>query len=188
MQDGTASDLRTASRYALRHAIAATPRRWPGLLLNIPVVVPAAALPRWLPKFSACVWLGMIFVDGRLEGAPTRTVEAVIAHEFGHVARGHALVALCVAMAALLLVIVPVPVSPLAALCVAGTYILLAAGLLWLRRPIREFEADAFGAKLVGSSEIVDALAWVSNWSGRGWTPTLLARRKALLQLKASGA
>ena len=145
------------------------------------MILPAAALPRRLPKFSAVIWLGIIFVDGRLEGAPKNTVRAIIAHEFGHVACGHALVALLIVAAAIATMILPVAASTLAALLMLAIYIALVAGLIWLQRPRREFEADAFGAQLVGRSEIADALAWTAHWSGRGWTPPLLRRRAKLM-------
>lgn len=154
--------------------------RWPGLLWPRAIVIRA---PARLPRFGALIWLNILFVDRRLEAAPKDVVSAIVAHEYGHVARGHAAAGLAVVFAVLVLMVTPPgsAVSRLAAVGVAALYLAIVAGLVWLRRPAREFEADSFGAAVVGRDAIVDALNWIAAWSGQGWTPALAKRRAELM-------
>ncbi len=154
--------------------------RWPGLLWPRAIVVRP---PSRLPRFGALIWLNLLFVDRRLETAPKAVVSAIVAHEYGHVSRGHAAIGLAVVVGVLFLMITPSgsAVSRAAAGDVAALYLAIAAGLVWLRRPARELEADAFGATVVGRDAIVDALNWIAAWTGQGWTPALVRRRTELM-------
>lgn len=44
----------------------------------------------------------------------------------------------------------------------------------------REREADAFAAEVVGPIRAADALAWLIEWRGKGWSPGLRKRWDAI--------
>lgn len=153
--------------------------RWPGLLWPRAIVIRP---PARLPRFGALIWLNMLIVDKRLEAAPKAVVAAIVAHEYGHVARGHATAGLAVVFALLLLMMRP-PTSSASThmiITVAALYLAIGLGLLWLRGPQRELEADDFAAAVVDGPTMISALGWIASWTGQGWSASLLNRRTHL--------
>ena len=150
-----------------------------------PVIVGNSFLLDRLPKFGATVLVGVLFVDSRMIAAPHSIIDAIVAQAFGRVARGHTLATLCAIMSMLGLAVLPAgsirTVEGALVIQFLGANIL--GGLCWLSRSARKFEADAFSASVVGGPAAEAALGWLSVWTGRGWTPAMIARRRALLDM-----
>jgi len=47
--------------------------------------------------------------------------------------------------------------------------------------PRREFEADRFAVNVVGREAAAEALDWLIEWRGKGWTADMRQRRAAML-------
>ncbi len=144
------------------------------------VIVPSSIAAR-LPKFAGAVFLSFVFVDPRLRAAPSGVVDYLMAHEWGHVDRGHipcAFIALLAMMAQWLVSVEPRSTAMSALVLLSWLVIIVALfGKSVMRR---EREADAFAAKVVGSIPAADSLAWLVVWRGKGWSPGLRKRWKDL--------
>lgn len=137
----------------------------------------------------AFVFLNHIYVDHRILDAPAEVREYLLLHEWGHVVRRHNQVAM---LSALLLPFVFFPqayvwlhwrpgveLAPIAALGLICTCV--QAGLnVWMMSDMRELEADAFAASIIGPAAVINGIGWVATWSRRGWTAGRRKRRSAL--------
>ncbi len=138
---------------------------------------------------AAFVLLSRIYVDRRVLDAPAEVREYLLLHEWGHVVRRHNQVAM---VSALVLPFVFFPqafvlmhrnpgpeLAPIAALGLACTC--LQAGLsVWMMSDMRELEADAYAASVIGPSGVLYGIGWVAQWSHQGWTAGRRKRRAAL--------
>ena len=163
---------------------AAHPVPW-GRLVRPSLVV----LPRWAGWLrgvtgGAFVWWAWICIDARLLEAPPAVRRYVLAHEWGHVARGHLLVGLGAFF--LVLVLLAAALAPPA---LGWSFAGLAAslGLLglvpWMGSIRRELEADAFAATVAPGTASA-ALRWLVAWSGTGWSAARRRRLETLRQLE----
>ncbi len=152
-------------------------------------------LPRSFARFrrvtgGACVWWFWVVADPALADAPADARRFVLAHEWGHVARGHA--ARLLAFWTLCF-----PLGGILWTGVQGTrYALLgpiaALFALWgsmVLRPIRlEFAADRVAAELVGVQGGPQAILNLVEWAGQTWKPSHTRRLDALRALANVGA
>ncbi len=172
--------LRRGLDDALRSAREAGSRRFDWLIRRRVVIVPRP-IARLLPRFAAGVCLSIVFIDPRLAGAPPPAIRYLMAHEWGHVDRGHipcAFVALAAALSRVALASSPQSLGT----NIAELLILLVTGLLLFGKSVirRELEADAFAAGIVGRAQAADSLAWLVEWRGKGWPRDLRTRYDAL--------
>lgn len=172
--------LRRGLDDALRSAREAGSRRFDWLIRRRVVIIPTP-IARLLPRFAAGVCLSVVFVDPRLEGAPSPVIRFIMAHEWGHVDRGHipcAFVALAAALSRVALASSPQSLGTQ----IAELLILLVTGLMLFGKSVmrRELEADAFAAGVVGRAQAADSLAWLVEWRGKGWPRDLRKRQDAL--------
>lgn len=134
---------------------------------------------------------GLIVVStGLLRDADSNTLQAILAHEQGHI-EGRHMIATGGVLAAWFLVKMLFPVSML------WTCIFFATYLALLRR--NEFDADARAAAHVGAGAVGAALIWVHEkiggpaWAQKQWLtvasthPTLASRCAALAQIGSAG-
>ena len=151
-------------------------------------------LPGWcafmhLSFGPAFVFLSHIYVYHRILDAPAEVREYLLLHEWGHVVRRHNQVAM---LSAVLLPFVFFPQAyvwlhwhPGANLApIAGLGLFCAcvqAGLsVWMMSDMREVEADAFAASIIGPAAVLNGIGWVATWSRQGWTAGRRKRRSAL--------
>ena len=140
---------------------------------------------------AAFVFLSRIYVDRRVLDAPPEVRQYLLLHEWGHVVRKHNQVAM---LSAVLLPFVFFPqayiwlhrhpgpdLAPLAGLGLLCTC-LQAALSVWMMSDMRELEADAYAASVIGPSAVLNGIGWVSAWSRQGWTAGRRKRRAALWQ------
>jgi hypothetical protein len=140
---------------------------------------------------AAFVFLSQIYVDHRVLDAPPEVRQYLLLHEWGHVVRRHNQVAM-VSAVLLPFVFFPqayiwlhqhpgpslAPVAGLGLLCTC-----LQAGLsVWIMSDLRELEADAYAASIIGPSAVLHGIGWVAAWSRQGWTAGRQKRRAALWQ------
>jgi hypothetical protein len=140
---------------------------------------------------AAFVFLSRIYVDHRVLDAPPEVRQYLLLHEWGHVVRRHNQVAM-VSAVLLPFVFFPqayiwlhqhpgpglAPVAGLGLLCTC-----LQAGLsVWIMSDLRELEADAYAASIIGPSAVLHGIGWVAAWSRQGWTAGRQKRRAALWQ------
>lgn len=107
--------------------------------------------------------------------APAPVRRALLAHEWGHVVRGHSLAA--IASLVLLAAYIASPWPPVSIALLAA----LAAPTLWITRPARELEADDEAVALVGAAELAAAIRWAMARHEPGKRSALLAQRLARL-------
>ena len=140
---------------------------------------------------AAFVFLSRIYVDRRVLDAPPEVRQYLLLHEWGHVVRRHNQVAM---LSAVLLPFVFFPQSyiwlhrnpdphlaPIAGLGLLCTC-LQAALSVWMMSDMRELEADAYAASVIGPGAVLDGIGWVAAWSRQGWTTGRRKRRAALWQ------
>lgn len=113
---------------------------------------------------GAAVIYGWLCVSPKLLGAPASVRNAILAHEWGHVASGHHLatigafsVALVYALATALPQGWPWNVASTACYVTSGGL------LVWAMLPTREAEADALASRLVGPAALLAALRWLRD-------------------------
>ena len=145
---------------------------------------------------AAFVFLSRIYVDRRVLDAPAEVRQYLLLHEWGHVVRRHNQVAM---LSAVLLPFVFFPqayiwlhrhpgpsLAPLAGLGLLCTC--LQAGLsVWMMSDMRELEADAYAASIIGPGAVLDGIGWIAAWSRKGWTAGRQKRRAALWQSHQAG-
>lgn len=112
--------------------------------------------------------------------APRRVRRAILAHEWGHVVRGHSL-ATCASLVLVAAFIVSFALTsaeavlqPLANLLILA----VAAGMSWWAlHPGREYEADDVALSIVHADELWDGLAWACLRFRDGRVPVSLEAR-----------
>lgn len=113
---------------------------------------------------------GSIGISVDVLNAPDYVRRYLVAHEWGHVVRGHGFVRYAY-------LVVSVGLYPLGyqALTKPGSVggslwivlvLFLACALLWMRSQKREYEADAVAVELNGLAETRSACAWMTLWLG----------------------
>jgi hypothetical protein len=140
---------------------------------------------------AAFVFLSRIYVDRRVLDAPPEVRQYLLLHEWGHVVRRHNQVAI---LSALVLPFVFFPqafiwlhrnpglaLAPIAGLGLIATCI-QAALSVWIMSDMRELEADAYAACIIGPAAVLGGIGWVAAWSRQGWTAGRRKRRAALWQ------
>jgi hypothetical protein len=140
---------------------------------------------------AAFVFLSRIYVDRRVLDAPPEVRQYLLLHEWGHVVRRHNQVAM---LSACVLPFVFFPqafiwlharpglsLAPIAGLGLLATCI-QAALSVWMMSDMRELEADAYAASVIGPAAVLDGIGWVAAWSRQGWTAGRRKRRAALWQ------
>jgi hypothetical protein len=140
---------------------------------------------------AAFVFLSRIYVDRRVLDAPPEVRQYLLLHEWGHVVRRHNQVAM---LSACVLPFVFFPqafiwlharpglaLAPIAGLGLLATCI-QAALSVWMMSDMRELEADAYAASIIGPAAVLDGIGWVAAWSRQGWTAGRRKRRAALWQ------
>jgi hypothetical protein len=140
---------------------------------------------------AAFVFLSRIYVDRRVLDAPPEVRQYLLLHEWGHVVRRHNQVAM---LSALVLSFVFFPqafiwlhrnpglaLAPIAGLGLIATCI-QAALSVWMMSDMRELEADAYAASIIGPAAVLGGIGWVAAWSRQGWTAGRRKRRAALWQ------
>jgi hypothetical protein len=138
---------------------------------------------------AAFVFLSHIYVDRRVLEAPPEVRQYLLLHEWGHVVRRHNQVAM---LSAVLLPFVFFPqayiwlhrnpgpdLAPIAGLGLLCTC-LQAALSAWMMSDMRELEADAYAASVIGPGAVLAGIGWVAAWSHQGWTAGRRKRRAAL--------
>jgi Zn-dependent protease with chaperone function len=133
-----------------------------------PIVMSDKAMKRF---GGAAVIYGFTFVARGVVDAPESVRAALLAHEWGHIARGHSFATLLSLVLLAAYIAAPSPPFALAVLC------LLAPCVLWQINPARELEADAVAVQLVGAANVADALEWaVARYAAGEPTPTITKR------------
>ncbi|MDA8250477.1 MAG: M48 family metalloprotease [Rhodospirillales bacterium] len=152
-------------------------------------------LPRSFARFrkvtgGACVWWFWVVADPALADAPADARRFVLAHEWGHVARGHAarLLAfwtLCFPLVWIIWMGVQgtrcALLGPIAALFALW-------GSMVLRSIRLEFEADHVATEPVGVQGGPRAILTLVEWAGQTWKPSHTRRLAALRALANHGA
>lgn len=141
---------------------------------------------RFMTKLGgAAAIYGWVCVSPELLKAPPAVRQAIIAHEWGHIACGHCNATIAALVGALLYGVITTSTGPgffwpavnLANLCV------IALALRWALHPKREFEADAKGAEAVGEASMAYALRWIVDRMNAGdVTESVAARLRRLDQ------
>lgn len=174
---------------------AAFPSRY-GHLLRARIVI----LPRWMGWLApltggAFIWWFWLVVDHRFPSAPSLVRRYILAHEWGHILRGHAVVLYFywVFAAPAVFAIWGLTSSPSGAAHISPLVLLgplsLCLALLCssLIRSVRlEYEADAVAAEAVGPLDAPTAYQNAVAWSGRRWSPIDTRRLTALRRLAKS--
>jgi hypothetical protein len=145
---------------------------------------------------AAFVFLSRIYVDRRVLDAPPEVRQYLLLHEWGHVVRRHNQVAM---LSAFVLPFVFFPqafiwlhrnpglaLAPIAGLGLLATCI-QAVLSVWMMSDMRELEADAYAASIIGPAAVLDGIGWVAAWSRQGWTAGRRKRRAALWQAVLAG-
>ncbi len=119
---------------------------------------------RFMRRFggAAAIWRWTCICPALLH-APTDVRQAVIAHEWGHANAGHCLATMG-SLALGLIYSVSTWVAPASWGWVSFNMALLGVicwVLLWVIQPLREFEADAIAARLVGPATMAKGIRWV---------------------------
>ena len=140
---------------------------------------------------AAFVLMSRIYVDRHVLDAPKEVREYLLLHEWGHVVRRHNQVAM-VSAVVLPFVFFPQayvlmhqhPGPELVPIAVVGlVFTCIQAGLsLWMMSDMRELEADAYAASVIGPSAVLHGIGWIAQWSHQGWTAGRRKRRAALWQ------
>lgn len=130
----------------------------------------AAVLYRW-----TCIGRGLL-------EAPPEIRTAMLAHEWGHVVRGHALFTTTALIALICYLTVTTTGTALCALLVIGTC------LCWVTQSTRELEADDVAVELVGAGATADGLTWCVDRYARGKPANgIKARLERLRQMRFGG-
>ena len=165
---------------ALNAARTAGSGRFDWLIRQHVSVVPQSLAKR-LPRFGAGVWFSFVFIDPRVIDAPAPALRFLLAHEWGHVERGHIPIAFLALVLGLARVAIsgapPTLLTAFADLLVLG---IIGYSLFGKSSARRELEADAFAAEAMGRAEAAEAFRWLVDWRGRGWSPALRQRGEAL--------
>lgn len=172
---------------ALQAARKAGSGRFDWLIRQHVAVVPER-LAAYLPRFGAGVWFSIVFVDPRLLDAPASAVRFVMAHEWGHVERGHipfAFLALVVGLSRA--TVDGAPPTLLTMIANLLVFAIIAYSIVGKGSKRRELEADAFAAEAVGRDQAAEGLRWLVNWRGQGWSPALRERGDALGLARRAG-
>lgn len=141
-----------------------------------------AVLPDWALRLygGAAVLYRWTCVSRSMLDAPADIRRALLAHEWGHIARGHYLAALAALILLLAYITSPSRGGALIAL------LLLAPVMLWLIHPRREDEADDVAVELVGVDQYHAALTWAVQRSAKGKPgKAVLARLERLKGMSA---
>jgi Zn-dependent protease with chaperone function len=148
------------------------PVAW-GFLISPRLVV----LPNFLTRFygGAVTWLRWICV-GRdlLASAPDNVMRYIIAHEWGHVRRGHIFGTVIIFIAAIVTTVCPR--TPQWAIFGWSIGMIGLGAIVWLTRLTREFEADDEAAQQVGINGVRNGLLWLVENRPGGLTPDRRAR------------
>lgn len=168
---------------------AAEPLRFDGLVSRRLRVLPAWCTFMHRAFGPAFVFLTRIYVDRRVLGAPPEVREYLLLHEWGHVVRRHNQVSM---LSAVLLPFVFLPQAYVFLHQNPDPHLVLIAGLglcctlfqaglsMWMMSDMRELEADAYAASIIGSAAVLNGIGWVAVWSRQGWTAGRRKRRAAL--------
>lgn len=140
---------------------------------------------------AAFVFLSRIYVDRRVLDAPPDVRQYLLLHEWGHVVRRHNQVAMLSACVLPFVFFLQAfiwlharsgpALAPIAGLGLLATCI-QAALSVWMMSDMRELEADAYAASIIGPAAVLDGIGWVAAWSRQGWTAGRRKRRAALWQ------
>lgn len=168
LDEGAAAVLSLQARL-LRH-------RRPSVFGLLAWPTPIVLSDRVMQRFGgAAVVYGFTFIGLAVAGAPEAIRGALLAHEWGHIARGHSFAAL-LSLVLLAACLASPPLQALIVMC------FLAMCVLWLVHPSRELEADQVAEQLVGASNMVAALEWaVAHYAG-GHAAPAVAKRIAILK------
>jgi len=140
------------SRVPNRLAIHASPRL---------VILPDRFMRKRGGAAAVYFWLCL---SPQILAAPPTVRKAIIAHEWGHIAEGHAN-AMTIALIGLALYGLITLLSPPGLLWPTINLAILAVmavGIAWALHRTREFEADAVAADAVGAAAVAEALRWNS--------------------------
>lgn len=145
---------------------------------------------RFMRRFggAAAIWRWTCICPALLH-APADVRQAVIAHEWGHANAGHCLGTMG-ALALGLLYSLSTWIAPATWAWVAFNITLLAVicgVLLWVIQPMREFEADAIAARLVGSATMAKGIRWVVDRMRDGKQNENVVARLAKLDAESNG-
>lgn len=150
-------------------------------LIRRHVSIVPRSIARRLPRFGAGVWFSFVFIDPRVIDAPGPAVRFLLAHEWGHVERGHIPIAFLALILGLTRVAIsgapPTLLTAFADLLVLGV---IGYSLFGKSSARRELEADAFAVKALGRTEAAEAFRWLVDWRGQGWSPALRQRGDAM--------
>lgn len=134
-------------------------------------------IPESMARFygGALTWVRWICVGaGLCAAAPDHVVRYVVAHEWGHVRKGHPAVALPILICAIITVVCPR--TPQFALFGWGVGMLGLYLIVWATRLQREFEADDEAAQVVGNDGVREGLLWMVTHRAGGLNPDRRAR------------
>lgn len=140
---------------------------------------------RVMKRFGgAAAVYGWVCIGTSLLTAPPAIRQAVIAHEWGHVAAGHTNATLFTLP--MLAAYIGINFTtrggifwPMVCLALLAAMALV---LGWVLRPKREHEADAIAASLLGPQQLIDGLQWVSQHVHRTELTEDMNERIALLR------
>jgi len=134
-------------------------------------------LPKGLTRFygGALTWLRWICIgQDMLDDAPNDVARFVIAHEWGHVRRGHIFASVVIFIAAL--VTIWCPMTPKWAIFGWSIGMVGLFTIVWVTRLEREFEADEEAAARVGRDSVRNGLLWLVDHRPGGLTADRRAR------------
>lgn len=135
-------------------------------------------------------WQRWIVISPDVLDAPAAARRYLLAHEWGHVRRGHAAVLVAVAGVASVLVAAAVlsRFAPKSALLVAIAFAAMAFILVaafWVLHEDREFEADVEAARWKGASAALEGFDWMTGFVGPRNRASRARRRVCLERLAA---
>ncbi|WP_017161546.1 M48 family metalloprotease [Xanthomonas phaseoli] len=159
---------------AIRHQVRS---RWTWLASPRLVVLPNRVMSLY---GGAAVMYRWTCISPRLLAAPADVRRAILAHEWGHVVRGHTLAT----TAAMALAVSSAFLPDRGVWPLVSAVEMLAAGicLLWALHLNREFEADEVAASVVGPAAAARGLRWVLGAVRNGKVDRKTARRLARLE------
>jgi hypothetical protein len=137
------------------------------------------------------VFLSFIYVDRRVLDAPPEVRQYLLLHEWGHVVRRHNQVSMlaavllpCVFFPQVYIYLHRKPDPHLVPIAVFGLFCLCLQAVLtvWMMSIMREIEADAYAASVIGPTAVLDGIEWVAAWSRKGLTISRRKRCAALWQ------
>lgn len=128
---------------------------------------------------GAAAIYGWVCVSPELLKAPPAVRQAIIAHEWGHIACGHCNATLAGLVGVLIYGVISSTTGPGFFWPAVNLAILsiITVAMLWAIHPRREFEADARGAEAVGMASMAAALRWIVDRMNGGVVTDAVAAR-----------